>query len=65
MPGVAVQAYCAIVARLQISAWTGRKPTKRACEMLYFHSMGWATEAELQWQFEKLRCRDEQARKNR
>jgi hypothetical protein len=42
--GITIQTYCAIIACLLISLWTGRKPTKRTYEMLCFYLMGWADE---------------------
>jgi len=42
-----VQTYCAIIARLMISLWTGRKPTLRTFEMIGFYFCGMASEAEL------------------
>ena len=40
--GIEIQAYCAIIACLLISLWTGRKPTLRTYEMicLYFTGLG-------------------------
>ena len=46
--GVAIQVYCALIASLLITIWTGRKPTKRTFEMLQFYFLGWATEQELE-----------------
>lgn len=40
--GIQIQAYCAIIACLLISLWTGGKPTLRTYEMLCFYFMGWA-----------------------
>jgi len=37
-----VQTYCVIIACLLISVWTGRKPTKRTYEMIYFYFLGLA-----------------------
>ena len=42
-----VQTYCAIIARLMISLWTGRKTTLRTFEMICFYFCGMASEAEL------------------
>ena len=41
--GIEIQAYCAIIACLLISLWTGRKPTLRSYEMICLYFMGWAT----------------------
>lgn len=45
--GVEIQTYCAIIACMLISLWTGRKPTLRTYEMLCYYLMGWAEEDEL------------------
>ena len=45
--GVMVQMYCAVIACLIINLWTGRKPTRRAVEMLGMYFMGVATEKEV------------------
>jgi hypothetical protein len=41
--GIEIQAYCAIIACLLISLWTGRKPTLRSYEMICLYFLGWAT----------------------
>lgn len=53
--GIAIQAYCALIACLLISLWTGRKPTLRTYEMLGWYFLGWATEEELLAHLEKLK----------
>jgi hypothetical protein len=53
--GIAIQAYCALIACLLISLWTGRKPTLRTYEMLCWYFLGWASEQELLAHLEKLR----------
>ncbi len=53
--GVAIQAYCALIACMLISLWTGRKPTLRTYEMLCWYFLGWASEEELLAHLEKLR----------
>jgi len=45
--GVEIQAYCAIIACLLISLWTGHKPTLRTYEMICLYFLGWATLEEL------------------
>ena len=40
---IEIQAYCASIACLLISLWTGRKPTLRSYEMICLYFMGWAT----------------------
>ena len=46
--GITIQLYLGIIARLLISLWTGKKPTKRTLEMLQFYFAGLASEEELQ-----------------
>jgi len=46
--GVAIQVYCALIASLLITIWTGKKPTIRTFEMLQFYFLGWATDQELE-----------------
>jgi hypothetical protein len=53
--GIAIQAYCALIACMLISLWTGRKPTLRTYEMLCWYFLGWATEEELLAHLEKLK----------
>jgi IS4 transposase len=45
--GIEIQVYCAIIACLLISLWTGRKPTLRTHEMLCWYFCGMADEEEL------------------
>jgi hypothetical protein len=45
--GIEIQTYCAIIACLLISLWTGRKPTLRTYEMICYYFCGLATEDEL------------------
>jgi len=56
--GVALQVYCALIASMLITLWTGRKPTKRTFEMLCYHFMGWADDKELFDHIEKLQQAD-------
>jgi hypothetical protein len=42
--GVRIQVSAALMARLVISRWVGRAPTKRTDEMLCFSLSGWATD---------------------
>lgn len=53
--GIEIQAYCAIIACLLISLWTGRKPTLRSYEMICFYFMGWATLEEVAAHIAKLK----------
>ena len=45
--GVAVQVYCALIAALLLLRVTGRRPGKRAMEMIRFYLVGYATLDEL------------------
>jgi IS4 transposase len=45
--GIEIQAYCAIIACLLISLWTGSKPTLRTYEMICLYFAGWASLEEL------------------
>jgi hypothetical protein len=45
--GIEIQTYCAIIACLLMSLWTGRKPTLRTYEMVCYYFCGWASEEEL------------------
>jgi hypothetical protein len=58
--GIEIQAYCAIIACMLISLWTGRKPTKRTYEMVCYYFLGLASEAELIRHLRKLKVRDSQ-----
>ncbi len=58
--GIKIQAYCAIIACLLISLWTGRKPTKRTHEMLCYLMMGWATADDVAAHVAQLKRHDEQ-----
>lgn len=57
--GIKIQTYCAIIACLLISLWTGRKPTLRTYEMIAFYFSGIATEEELLNHIAKLKQHDE------
>ena len=52
--GVEIQTYCAIIACLLISLWTGRKPTLRTYEMICYYFTGLAEEDELLAHLAKL-----------
>jgi hypothetical protein len=56
--GIEIQTYCAIIACLLISLWTGRKPTLRTYEMICFYFSGMASEAELLAHLAKLQRHD-------
>ena len=46
--------YCALIASLLIALWTGRKPSKRAYELICFYFLGWIGEAELAAHLDRL-----------
>jgi len=58
--GVALQVYCALIASMLITIWTGRKPTKesRMPSGLCYHFMGWADDEELFDHIKKLQQAD-------
>jgi hypothetical protein len=62
--GIEMQTYCAIIACMLISLWTGRKPTKRTYEMVCYYFCGLASEDELLAHLAKLKQRDEASRKS-
>src|SRR5216683_8018925 len=53
--GIAIQAYCALIASMLLRLWTERKPTLRTYEMLGWYFLGWATEEELLAHLAKLK----------
>jgi hypothetical protein len=55
--GIAIQAYCALIACMLINLWTEHKPTLRTYEMLCWHFLGWASDEELLAHLEKLKKR--------
>jgi len=57
--GIEIQTYCAIIACMLISLWTGRKPTLRTYEMICFYLSGMASEDELLAHLTKLARQDE------
>jgi len=57
--GVTLQVYCALIASMLITLWTGCKPNKRLFEMLSFYFMGWATEEELVEHIKKFKEAEE------
>ena len=61
--GIEIQTYCAIIACLLISLWTGRKPTLRTYEMICYYFIGLASEGELLAHLAKLKAHDEAQRK--
>lgn len=57
--GLTIQVYCALIASMLITLWTGCKPTKRTFEMLQLYFMGWADLDELEAHIEKLKQRNQ------
>jgi len=53
--GLTIQVYCALIASILITLWTGKKPTKRTFEMICFYFSGWADEDELIEHVDKLK----------
>jgi hypothetical protein len=53
--GITIQTYCAIIACLLISLWTGRRPTLRTYEMICYYLMGWADDEDLLTHLQKLK----------
>jgi hypothetical protein len=56
--GIEIQTYCAIIACMLISLWTGKKPTLRTYEMVYWYLIGVADLDEMVEHIEKLKKRD-------
>jgi hypothetical protein len=56
--GIEIQTYCAIIACMLISLWTGRKPTLRTYEMICWYFIGMADLDELYAHLEKLKKHD-------
>ena len=56
--GIEIQTYCAIIACMLISLWTGRKPTLRTYEMICYYFTGLAEEDELLAHLAKLQQHD-------
>jgi Transposase DDE domain len=56
--GIEIQTYCAIIACMLISLWTGRKPTLRTYEMICWYFIGLATLDELLAHIAKLKKHD-------
>jgi Transposase DDE domain len=56
--GIEIQTYCAIIACMLISLWTGRKPTLRTCEMIGWYLIGMASLEELLEHIARLKNHD-------
>lgn len=52
--GILIQTYCAVLACLVISLWTGRKPNKATYELLGWYYLGLADDGDLTRHLEKL-----------
>jgi hypothetical protein len=59
--GIEIQTYCAIIACMLISLWTGRKPTLRTYEMICLYFAGLAEEDELLAHLARLQKQDNPA----
>ena len=61
------QIYLALIAALLLAAELGRRPGKRVMELLRFHQMGWAEDAEVERGLERevRAARQAAARKNK
>ena len=44
---MAIQLYLALIASLLFQFYTGRRPNKRAMQLIHFYLMGWATAEDL------------------
>lgn len=53
--GIAIHAYCALIAYMLLQLWTGCKPTLRTYEMLCWYFLGWASEDNVLAHLEKLK----------
>src|SRR5260221_6097883 len=62
--GIEIQTYCAIIACMLISLWTGRKPTLRTYEMICYYFSGLASQGELLAHLDKLQHQDAAARQS-
>lgn len=61
--GVAIQVYCALIASVLMTLWTGAKPNKRTFEMFCHLFSGWATEAEVEAHLKELLNRKTKAKR--
>ena len=62
--GIEIQTYCAVIACMLFSLWTGRKPTLRTYEMVCYYFCGLAGEEEVFAHLAKLKRNDEVAKKS-
>jgi hypothetical protein len=56
--GIEIQTYCAIIACMLISLWTGKKPTLRTYEMICWYFVGMADLDELLAHLARLKKAD-------
>ena len=56
--GIEIQTYCAIIACMLISLWTGRKPTRRTYEMICWYFCSMADDEELLSHINRLKKTD-------
>jgi len=54
--GLTLVVYCALIASLLVSLWTGRKPTKRTFEMFCFYFCGMADEQDMSAHIDRLQA---------
>jgi hypothetical protein len=52
--GLTLVMYCALLASMLVTLWTGRKPTKRTFELLCFYFAGWIDADELSAHLDRL-----------
>jgi hypothetical protein len=52
--GMTIVMYCALIASLLVTLWTGGKPTKRTWELICFYFLGWVDEPFLVERLAKL-----------
>ena len=52
--GMTIIMYCALIASQLVVLWTGRKPNKRAYELICFYFTGWIDEGELAQHLKQL-----------
>ena len=58
--GLTIVIYCALIASMLVTLWTGRKPTKRTFEMICFYLAGLASQAELEAHLARLELAEQQ-----
>jgi hypothetical protein len=57
--GMTIVTYCALIASMLMTLWTGRKPNKRMYELLCFHFLGCLSDEELLRRLERLERRQQ------